>query len=51
MERVSTHTNESKQTDSFTPDGVREEEVNRINGEQIRVLEENRDCRVLNNEG
>ena len=27
-----------------------EEEVSRVNGEQIRVLEGNRDCRLLNNE-
>ena len=42
---------ESKQTDLLTPTGVREEDVSRVNGEQIRVLEGNRDCRVMDNEG
>ncbi|MBP5511051.1 MAG: hypothetical protein J6Z49_09050 [Kiritimatiellae bacterium] len=45
-----THTNESKQTDLLTLNGVCDEEVSRVNGEQIRVPEGNRDCRFVNNE-
>ena len=37
---LSTHTNESKQTDSLTPNGVREEEVSRVNGEKSVRWEE-----------
>ena len=47
---LSTHTNENKQPDLLTPNGVRKEEVSRVNGEQIRVPEGNRDCRLLNSE-